>query len=137
MVEETSIRRFAKPLRRDVRERLRAVVERARLLAFVDPKFQDQLNLLGISQEVMATLEVPSAEDKGRRSADRMPAAKSGSQPAPFKSLRRQLRNDVSVLLDEIRLLGQLDPSSLRDFEQYHLTEIVQKLEKARASTQD
>lgn len=136
MAEEAPIRRLAKPVRRDVRRRLRAVVQRARLLASVEPGFQDQLNSLRIGREVMETLGFPGAVSEGRRGAAQMPAAKSRDQPAPFKMLRRQIRSDVAVLLDEIRLLRQLDSDFANELDRYHLTEAVQELERARASAQ-
>jgi hypothetical protein len=136
MSEQEAIRRLAKPIRRDIKDRIQSVIAWSRLLAAVDPGFQQQFADLGLDQQAIRALGMVDA----RSGTDAMSTPRSieglrrqtPQDPGPLKFLRRQLRQDLGVLMDEVRILRQLDPSFSAEMDRAGLVSTFDALAEKR-----
>ncbi len=106
------IPKLAKSLRRDILAKVKPLTERAELLAMIDPTFRNELEQLGLMRIVnnirgSRAVEAVARGQQIHSSVQNIRRASGG--PPPLEHLRRKLREDLNLLLEEVQLLRYID----------------------------
>lgn len=119
-----------KLLRHDLRSRAREIAKRAKILSLIDSGFENEISSSGLKGAMNLALGISDAEEQENHQIFQEASDRSSRREAlgkaPLKRFRRQLKEDFAMLVEEVQLLLQIDPSFQEEIQKLGLSDFLE-----------